>query len=133
MIGGDDIVIEGPSGIDDVMTILSFMRHAWPDAVFEATMQEGDEPARLERPFPARLMAEIFIYRDLSSYTSWKCDGLTNDNGSAIVYIVIEPEAISFVVDDRSSEAGLLIQELVFAVDRNRRARPDPPVVKEAA
>jgi len=120
MIGGDDISVEGYTGINDVDTVLRFMRHAWRDAIFECAVVEGSEPVRIARLFPAREMAELFVYRDSSSFESWKRDGLTDENGSAVVYVIFDEGAISFVVDDLESPSGQLVRELVTAIRENR-------------
>lgn len=120
MIGGDDISVEGYTGINDVETVLRFMRHAWREAVFEVAAEEGSEPVRITRLFPAREMAELFIYRDPSSFDSWKRDGLTDKNASAVVYVVFDRDSVSFVVDDRESPSGRLVRELATAIRENR-------------
>ncbi|HZF55105.1 MAG TPA: hypothetical protein VE093_40920 [Polyangiaceae bacterium] len=120
MIGGDDIFVEGCAGIGVIDIVLRFMRHAWRDAIFECTAAEGSEPVQITRLFPAKETVELFVYRDRSSFESWKRDGLTEENASGIIYVVFNEGAISFVVDERESPSGRLVQELATTIRANR-------------
>ncbi len=121
MIGGDDLFLEGQPGIDDIDFIVRFFRHAWPTAIFEGAPDYEAIPIDSPKLFPVKWRSELFLYRDQESYDSWKRDGLTTDNGSAVVYVIVEEELMSFVVDDRSSPSGRLVLELIEALQQNRR------------
>ena len=121
MIGGDDLVLPGATSADDVDAILRLVVAFWPDAVFEVAAVEGGEPIRTSRPFPAARWADVFAYRDDASFTSWKQSGLTPTNAGAAIYVAVEADAISFVVDDRDSSTGLLVRDVIGALEHARR------------
>lgn len=121
MIGGEDIVLPGATSAEDVDAILRLVLAAWPDAVFEVAAVEGAEPVRRTDPFPALRWAEVFAYRDDASLVSWKQDGLTLTNAGAAIYVAVELDAIAFVVDDRDSPTGLLVRDIIDALEHARR------------
>ena len=120
MIGGDDLLVEGPTTMSDVDLALRMLMRKWREAVIE------DDRGRVHMSsdpdlWPLPRINELFVYRDQASFDSWKSEGLTDENAEAVVWISIQTDAISFVMNDRESPTGRVVQEVTEAITRNRR------------
>lgn len=86
-IGGQDFSFDTvePVSRDEVMEVI---RDLWPEAVFE--FGEGDDVEG----------DELFAYRDDDAQESWNKYGLTDDNGDALLHVIIDGCHIHIVHDN---------------------------------
>jgi hypothetical protein len=119
MIGGEDIVVEGPTSDDERGLIVSVLSAAWPHGL----IQGADELPSTAVSFPipvSRVPVEFFVYRDRAALTSWARHGARRANADSMIHVIFEEKAITFVIDTQKSEAGQLVQGLLPAI-RSRR------------
>lgn len=87
MFGGQDLTFETSAPVTSE-AIQGIILELWPEAVFETSESEAVEGE------------ELFAYRDAAAQESWNEYGLTDDNGDALLYIIINGCHIHVVHDD---------------------------------
>jgi hypothetical protein len=120
MMGGDDLWVDGASSGAEIDLTVRWLRGIWENALVELPGRPVVLPIHSERLFPLTSAAEAFIYRDEASFESWRRDGLTAGNADAVIWVSANEEALSFVVDDRNSDSGRLVSELMEYIRTNR-------------
>jgi hypothetical protein len=103
MIGGADIVIEYPGamrasgGLDIAVRRIA---SRWPTFV----LQDAATGSRFDsyREIPFASLSEIFVYRDVNAFESWKDLGADASNANSMVHLIAEDQGITIVVDDRA-------------------------------
>lgn len=123
MIGGADLVIDGPTWPEDADFVVRSLRSLWPDAVLQGVNERAARSIRSIR-FPVGTPAEVLIYRDPDSFVSWDTHGATEDNQDALVHLIVSPKSVTVVVDRHDSPLADAIREVLRAVQRNRVVLP---------
>ncbi len=122
MIGGTDIVLEGRPVASDFDRAARVLRALWPNAVVEVPPKYDVIEITGPSLYPFRLWDEIFFYRDEATRRSWKKEGLTTkSNADGVIWISVDEDALCFVVDALSSEAGRIAQDIIAAIETSRR------------
>lgn len=121
MIGGTDLVLEGRPDASDFDRAARVLRVLWPNAVVEVPPKY--EGIHITNPslYPFRLWDEIFFYRDEETRISWKEEGLTESNAGGVIWISVDEDALCFVVDAPSSEAGRIASDIIATIETSRR------------
>lgn len=119
MIGGDDLVLEGSPRGSELDFAVRWLRREWRQAVVDVPGR-GVFPISSEALYPLTDAPEAFIYRDCSSFESWRRDGLTEQNSDALLWIAVNEDCLVFVIDDRDSPLGRMVRELIEGLEQNR-------------
>jgi hypothetical protein len=134
MIGGDDLFLHGqPSLPDDIDFVLRWLREEWPDAMVEIPTSGSVVFVRDFSVVTTALGNEIFVYANEDAWKSWQNEGLTDDNASTLIWITVEEDGFAFVMDDRDSPSGRLVQDLMSMLQRNWWLRRSGPIFRQEA
>lgn len=108
MIGGDDFVISlEPLTVKHRRIVLQALREAWPNAV----VRYADTDACLGiDEVPLDTLRELFVYRGVSAWRSWKCYGATRKNSDAMVNVFFSPSGLTVVTGGTAT--GKLAEEI---------------------
>lgn len=123
MIGGFDLVLEGPTHADDVDFAIRGIRSWWPNALVQSIEERDAHPVRTLR-FPVRTATELLVYRDSESLASWTAEGATDSNQDAMIQLVVSASSLTVVVDRPNSELASITMDLLDALRRNRIVLP---------
>jgi hypothetical protein len=107
MIGGVDTIIEGRVDEEDIDILLRLLRASWPGGICESSDGATVIPLR-GAPGKRGFGKEFFAYRDEASKASWDEHGLTEDNGEAMISVIIEDDCIALVSGESTSASGHL-------------------------
>ena len=105
MISGSDIIIANPGrSVPEVLdAIVRTIQDRWPESI----IQDGATGQRFASysavPFGA--LQELFVYRDESSFESWKLLGAHPTNSNAMIHALADDDEITLVVDDPEDQA----------------------------
>ncbi|HBQ18559.1 MAG: hypothetical protein RLO52_07940 [Sandaracinaceae bacterium] len=122
MIGGHDVVMEGPTEPGELRLILRGLRSVWPDGVVEDV--ETGEQRPLADPAGWQLgSTEVLVYRDRPSLESWEARGQTEDNAEAMVHVIFLPKSITWIVDDEGQLVEM-VEELRVQISSRRLSPP---------
>lgn len=100
MIGGEDLVLDGPTSPDDWTVIFYEIQERWPGAIFQKVGED-----------------EYFAWKDQRSFRA----GLAPDEvPHGFVHILMSCDCLTFVVDTEPSDAAKVGHEL-FAVMKELR------------
>lgn len=119
MMGGDDLFLEGEPLQEELDLAVRWLRRQWRQGVVDVP-ERGVFSLTDPRLFPLGEAQEVFVYRDATSYDTWQRQGLTEAHASDAIWIARNPDGLSFVVDDRASPAGRMVQELMESLAQNR-------------
>ncbi len=122
MIGGRDIVLPGATEADEAKLIIDILRPRWPNLVVQDANSDVPYSHEELEGHPVQLR-EFFVYRDQTAFASWVKDGATDDNSDSLLHMIIEPDAITFVVREGESETGQLANYIVSVLSEQRAAR----------
>jgi hypothetical protein len=104
VIGGDDLVLEGPTSPDDWTVIAREFRQRWPDVLFIADDQAG----------------QWFVWPDLATFSREFAD---DEVPHGFVHVLLSSDCLTLVVDDEETEArrvGIEVFETMRALRENR-------------
>ena len=123
MIGGEDIqmALESRPSAGTVDFVLRLLRAVWPEAVVDDVEDERG-PRPIDAMFPARALHELLVYRDAASQHAWDEHGATDETNDSMIHILTDNDGLTFVVDAKTSLAGMLVLEIIGAL----RIRPSP-------
>ena len=119
MMGGDDLVLEGAPRGDELDLTVRWLRWQWCHAVVDVPGQEP-LPISSEVLFPLTAATEAFIYRDRASFESWQQEGLTDWNADAVIWVALNEDCVSFVMNHRDSVSGRLVRGIIENLRQNR-------------
>ena len=121
MIGGIDLYLKGRTHYNDADLIVRFIRWYWKKAIIDVPGVYNPTPIWNPGLFPVKKGDEFFIYANLDAYESWTEHGRTTKNANDLIFIIVESDCISFVVDNSISGTFFLVKELRKSIRRNRR------------
>jgi hypothetical protein len=122
MIGGVDTSIGGRVDREDIDVLLRLFHAGWPGGVCESS--DGAIVISLRRAVGKGAPGEeFFVYRDEASKASWDEHGLTDDNGEAMVSVIVANDYIALVSGESTSESGSLATTTLAAIHRIRLDR----------
>lgn len=84
-IGGEDLVLEGPTSDDDWTVLFRAVAAAWPDVV-------------VERVGPT----EVFVYRDQQAF---RREPAPDEVPNGFIHVLVHPDCLTVVVDTDPTEA----------------------------
>lgn len=124
--GREDLVLEGPSTLDDVDLLLRCLRRYWPRAVAARADQEIVEPTSLCQPgwIAVRHWKEFFVCEDQRALRSWCEHGAVAENLGTMVHILATSESLTVVVDDVEGPLGRLLRDALATIERWRAVCP---------
>lgn len=120
MIDGYDYCLCGPTSQTDMEFILREIHGRWPKGTMY--MESSGRWPLVNRPQPA-MKTDTFVYRTPEDEATWDLVGYTLDNTDNVVLIFPESDCISFVVSDRDSPSGKIIQDIISGLQRHRAKR----------
>lgn len=119
MIGGADIVLQGPTKDHDTDLLVRGIRSEWSNAMIQRA--DGDKAISIrDFHFPATGPAELIVYRDRASYQSWSSEGATATNQDAMIHLIVSGDSVTLVVDRSDSALARLARELLDSLRTNR-------------
>jgi hypothetical protein len=101
VIGGEDLVLDGPTSPDDWTVIFHELRRRWPDAIFHKV---GDD--------------EWFAYRDQDAF---RRGFAPDETPHGFVHVLMSADCLTFVVDDDETTEASQVGRTVFAAMRALR------------
>ncbi len=119
MIGGADLVLRGRTRAHDTDILVRGIRSEWPDAMIQHADEGDAAPIRSFR-LPVSGPAELIVYRDRSSYQSWRDHGATMDNQDAMLHVIVSDDSVTLVVDRPASALAKVACDLLDALRANR-------------
>lgn len=106
MIGGTDIVIPVFDARSRCEDILRLVRAEWPSAIVE--------DAETGLP-PAATTHEMLVYRDEHAFVSIEADGVTDENGGALLHVLLGTNSVTCVVHGYDSVAMPIVRRIEAA------------------
>lgn len=113
MIGGTDIVVTVPGGVDPEWerSMLLGVFALWPESVLEDTETDGAVP--LHQIVPGELPSEFFIYKSPQWLASWDADGATEENANTMIHFLLNGESVTWVIAESPDDEVRMISEHV--------------------
>jgi len=127
MIGGFEFELGGTPSPDDVGRLLRLLRVKWPACILESA--DGAVTATIQDVLRNRSStSQFFLYRDLAAKRSWDEHGLTEENGDAMISVIIDEDFIMMIVNAQDSVSGHIVKEILQGIHTCRNVnRLVPP------
>ena len=132
--GREDLVLEGAPTTDDVDRLIRFLQHFWPAAVAAQADREIERALSLHGPgwTTIRHWKEFFICENAEALQSWIDHGAIAENANTMVHVLVSPNSLTAVVDQRTAPLGRSLTDIFRMIARQRAASP-PLLRREAA
>ena len=124
MIGGDDFTLEGPPWPKERFFILKAFYELWSNGVWHG-VDEVSATYPLSGYESASERKEFFVYENQAMFESWEQNGLNSQNENSMTHVILGDSSITIVVDDRKSELGEYVHDLIMALYHARAMGPD--------
>jgi hypothetical protein len=117
VIGGDDIIVEGPTQPRDVDLVLGALLDEWPSGVVETDHGQWslEAAATLQWSVPH----ELFVYENVAACKSWEAFGRTDDNADQMIYLIVLDSSMTFVISEvPGAKTRPIVERIVALLER---------------
>lgn len=120
MIGGIDISYAVTADVEAVRVMLRVTRAHWQTSVVE--MDEDGRVLSIPEAYRLRwsIPCEFFLYENREALRQWTEHGRTDENAERMVYVIVQPDGIYFVVDAERSSSHALVLAIIDALNHHR-------------
>lgn len=122
MIGGYDIILDVPFQQDDFRTILADVLAQWPNAVYQDAEESGcHKLSDMLTQGDYDIAYEFFLYRDEDAFVSTEIDGVTEENEDSILYVLMDEDGITLVVDRKDTPLCRIAEQIMERIKSSRK------------
>ena len=120
MLGGIDLIIDGPPSPGECDFLARSIRSEWPDAMFEDVEAPGKILPLGDVIAAGKTFTEAFFYRDRAAYELAEEEGVTESSAPGLLHFVSTPNQAALVAHVACGQALELAESLARAIERQR-------------